>query len=451
MKYVKTTYYQLIPAKVYKELSTIESLLSKEIKGFSSDNLKQVISIVAYNTRKNEGSAQLQLAYIKKLVAQGDRYLKGLIELNIIQRSGNAIKGHCSYQYNFAPEYYSKYISLSLKNPKLILRIEKAKKEFQKNVSKSIRGHSEQVKYLKVLTVAPEYNEFIKTNYSRNIDKFNSMVSSATRINNNDIFYSLDSTSGRFHSNITNMAKELRPFLRINDESLVNIDIKNSQPFLSTILLTNPSKVSYLTKNPAFTLLLQSLKVSLSQDVKKYISLVVSGQIYEYLMNEFLKEGLKLTRDETKVQVLRILFARNRSPQNEINKKARNIFKVHFPKVHKIFSKIRGSAKGDKFNNYKRFAILLQRIESHLMLDVILKRIYKELPGTIAVTIHDSIMTGVLTNNVKAVKEIMIDELTNFVGLKPNIKIEDYSNRINNSNITTFSKQYVATTFVNIN
>jgi hypothetical protein len=280
------------------------------------------------------------------------------------------------------------------------------------------------VKYLKLLTIAPGYDDFIEANYTAETDQYNSIVSSATRIINGNIFYKVDSTSGRFHSNITNMNKGLRPYLRINDEPLINLDIKNSQPYLSTILLTNPGKVSYLTKNPAFALLLNTLKVSLSQDVKKYILLVNSGQIYEYLKNEFSIEGLELTRDETKRQVLRILFARNRMPKDETNKKAREIFKSRFPKVYRIFSKIRGSEKGDKFHNYKRFAILLQRIESFLMLDVILKRIYKELPGTIAITVHDSIMTGLLTNNVDAVRKIMTEELTFFVGFAPNIKIE---------------------------
>ena len=60
------------------------------------------------------------------------------------------------------------------------------------------------------------------------------------------------------------------------------------------------------------------------------------------------------------------------------------------------------------------------------MLDVILKRIYKELPGTIAITIHDSIMTGILTDDVEAVRKIMSDELTSFVGFAPKIEIEDY-------------------------
>jgi hypothetical protein len=392
------------------------------------------------------------MTYIKKLVPQGDRYLLKLIDIGIIQRSGFALKGQTSYKYNFAPEYFSKYISFPLNNARLIRRIEKAQNEFRKEAAKSIRSHSEQTKYLKQLTIADNYNDFIESNYTSETDQYNSVLGSAIRIINGDIFYSIDNTSGRFHSNITNMAKGLRPFLRIKGEPLINIDIKNSQPYLSTILLTDPGKVSWMTKNPAFALLLQSLKVSLSQDVKKYISLVISGQLYEYLMQKFSKEGLELTRDETKRQVLRILFARNRLPKDEINRKCRLIFKDRFPKVHRIFSKVRGSEGGDKFQNFKRFAILLQRIESYLMLDVILKRIYKELPGTIAVTVHDSVMTGILTNNVEAVRKIMIDELTFFVGFPPKIKIEENIEEEGREEEEKISiNQYDATTLVSFN
>ena len=429
MSHAKTghgKYFQLIPMKINQNISAIEDLLRPEIKGFSTDNLKEVISIVASQTRMNGEAAQIQMSYIKKIVPQGDKYLKALIDLQIIQRSGNAVKGKTSYQYGFTPEYFSKFIALPLNNQKLIRRIMNAHERRNKTVSNSIRGYSEQVKYLKLITIDKEFSDFIKADYTLGTDKYNSVLASATRIVNNDIFYCVDTTSGRFHSNVTNSAKGLRPYLRINGEKLVNIDIKNSQPFLSTILLTNPGKVSGMTKNTAFALLLQTLKVSQAQDVKKYISLVVDGKFYEYLMTEFSKEGLQLTRSETKVQVLRILFARNRMPLDETNRQARQIFADRFPTVHRIFSKIRGHEKGDQFTSFKRFAILLQRIESHLMLQVILKRIYKELPGTIAVTIHDSIMTGILTNNVEAVRKILIDEIGSFVGFRPQTSIEGF-------------------------
>jgi hypothetical protein len=447
-------------------MQVIEELLKPEIKGFSPDCLKEVISILSCHIREEDGSAPLLMEYIKKLVPQGDKYLSGLIELGIIERSGQYIPGSTSYKYNFASDYQSKYLSFVLDNAKLIRRIEKVYNYLKKQPNKLIRNHSEQIRFLNKLTIEAGYKEYLDSNYSADTEQFNLIAASATRIINKDITYSVDKTSGRFHSNLTNMAKGLRPFVRINGEPLINIDIKNSQPYLSTIILTNPSKVSWLTKNPAFALLLQSLKVSLNQDVKDYVSLVVSGQLYEYLMQEFSNGGLNLTREETKCQVLRILFARNRMPKDEINRKCRKIFKNKFPTVHGIFSKVRGQERGDKFSNFKRFAILLQRIEAYLMLDVILKRIYKELPDTIAVTIHDSIMTGILTNNVQAVRKIMAEELTFFAGLPPTIKIEDISkekeenrkeieeNRMEieeNNEADIISNQYDATTLVNYN
>lgn len=445
-------YLQIMPERVHQELSIIEDLLKPEIKGYSFDYLKEVISILACHIPKDDNCTPLKMTYIKILVPQGDKYLLGLVDMGIIQRSGYAIKGQTSFKYNFTSEYRSRYVSVPLLNAKLIRRIEKAQEGLRKEAARTVRSHSDQVKYLRQLTIETEAIEYIERNYKADTHEYNCAKASATRILNGDIFYSKDNTSGRFHSNITNIAKDLRQFLRIKDEPLINIDIKNSQPYLSTIILTNPGKVSWMVENPAFALLLQTLKVSLSEDVKKYIFLVVSGQFYEYLMTEFSKEGLTLTRDETKQQILRVLFARNRMPKDEANRKARQVFIKNFPKVHRIFSKVRGHNRGDKFQNYCRFAILLQRIESYLMLDVILKRIYKELPGVIAVTIHDSVMTGVLSNNVEAVRKIMVDELTSFVGLPPKVKIEETTReKEREEGSKQYSNQYDATTFVTLN
>ncbi len=71
-------------------------------------------------------------------------------------------------------------------------------------------------------------------------------------------------------------------------------------------------------------------------------------------------------------------------------------------------------------------------------------------------------MTGVLTNNVKAVKNIISEELKNFVNYPPKIKIEDSihrdkemikgrrKEREDKGNKET-GVQYGATTFVSIN
>jgi len=445
-------YYQILPEKIYYEISTISELIRPIIKGFSEDNLKEVISIIACHIRRDNGPTPLSMAYINKLVPQGQFYLTGLMNLEVVLRCGQYIPGQLCYQYDFASEYQSKYIPIPLDNAKLILRINTVWEELRNESSRSMYGHNGQVKYLRKLTIDPEALQFIERNYTTDTHQFNCAEASVTRILNGDIFYSVDNTSERFHSNVTNIDKDLRPFLRINGEKLVNADIKNSQPYLSTIILTNPGKVSWLTNNPAFALLLQTLQVSLNQDVKKYISLVISGQLYEFLMDEFRKDQLALSRIETKKQVLRILFARNRMPKDELNRKARQTFIKNFPTVHRIFSKVRGHEQGNKFNNYKRFAILLQKIESYLMLDVILKRIYKDMPGVIAVTIHDSIMTGILTNNVEAVRKIMTEELTFFIGFPPKIEIEGVLEKIEKKKSKSKSiNHYVITNSLSLN
>jgi len=446
------TYYQLMPSKVKDSLHVIESLISGEIKGYCRDYLKEVISIVACHVRRDEEATPLKMTYIKKLVPQGDKYLTALIDLGVIERSGYYVPGQSAFKYSFAPEYDSKYKTAVLNNARLTRRISQAFEQFSWEASRAVRGHSEQVRFLKQLTIDPGFMRFINENYAADTDAYNRVLASATRIMNGDIFYRVDNTSGRFHSNVTNCPKGFRPYLRAKGQQLVNVDVKNCQPYLSTIILTDPMKASTFAENPAFAMVLQTLKVSQAEDVKNYISLVISGTFYEYLMTAFAAEGLPLDRSETKRQVLRILFARNRMPKDEVNRQARQIFKKRFPTVHKIFNKVRGNSPGDKFTSFKRFAILLQRMESYLMLDVVLKRIYRELPGVVAITIHDSIMTGVLTNNVEAVKNILIEELQNFVGFRPNVSIEGIiEEREREEGESIIEKQYDATTFVTYN
>jgi hypothetical protein len=442
-------YYQLIPEKVLQKIQDIEAAIKPHIAGYSRINLFEVISIVAYHSRKGNEGAPLRIRYIINLVPQGDKYLKKLIDYGIIERLGNAVPGKTSYLYRIANQYYSKYESIKLTDQKLIRRIDQARQKIHKEIAKSTRGRSEQIKYLKQLTISKEYRKSLIFNYMK-IEQYNSILASAVRIQNGDIFYSVDQTSGRFHSNVTNMSKELRPYLRIQGQQLVNIDVKNCQPYLSTIILTDPGKVSWMTDNVEFARLLASLRVTMTEDVKKYISLVITGQLYEYLMMRFAAAGMNLTRAETKQQVLRILFARNRMPKEEMNKRARQIFIENFPTVNTIFSKVRGQEQGNKFRNFKRFAILLQRIESFLMLDVVLKRIHKELPGVIAITIHDSIMTGILTNEVSAVREIIEKVFSEFVGFKPVIK-EEKGGEEEEEKEEKEGVQYVSTTFVSLN
>lgn len=368
---------------------------------------------------------------LKKQVKQGDKYLNKLVDLGVVIRTGHPIKGVKCYEYSFGTEWQSKCVDILLINNYLILRLEELRVKVERKHKKSIWGHSKQQDFLKLLTIDPGFYEFLESKWTGNINQYNCLKASAMRIVDQDFKCKRDNTSRRFHSNITNMAKDLRVFLRVDGKPLVNIDIKNSQPYLSTLLLTHPEKVAHFAKDEELEKLLKEIKIPKSRDIKLYIDLVNSGGIYEYLMAEFSKEGLELTRDDTKKQVLRTLYAKNWKPKDKDNRQAREIFVKIFPNVHKVFSKIRGRGKigeeGDihrKFGNYKRFAILLQSIESYLVLDVIMKRIYKELPGVFAMTIHDSILTVNEPEVVFSIFKIMEEELEKFIGFQPRLKID---------------------------
>ncbi len=411
-------YTYLIPEKVDIELQKIDNhLKSQHIYGYSQDNLRQVISLICYQVHKNEDDwAHLKMEYVRKYVPHGELYLKFLNDLGIIECSDSYQVGVSSKTYRFSAPYNSKYLRYQVTSQKLKNRISKAHQSLKKSNSKK---YSSQKYFLDRMKIDQEVYDYIETTYSE-ISSYNYALSSATRITDGQISYKVDNTAGRFHSNLTNMPKGLRQYVTINGVHLTSIDVKNCQPYLSTIILTNPAKVSEYAESADLKKLLLNLQVSMTEDVRRYIDLVINGIIYEYLLEEFQKRGLRYqTRDEVKVQVLKILF-----DINIHNSKARQVFSDLFPEVHRVFSLVRGKQNGSKFKSYQRFSILLQRMESHIILDVILKQINMEHPDIIAVTIHDSIMTSIYTDHVRIVHGIMEENFTRFVGFKPILKIE---------------------------
>lgn len=150
--------------------------------------------------------------------------------------------------------------------------------------------------------------------------------------------------------------------------------------------------------------------------IKSYISLVSNGKFYEYFQEQ-VRNKLKMkyvTRKEIKEAVFTVFFTDNRFiGQREAEPK--KLFRDLFPDVYEVFRLI-------KKNNKNRLAIILQRIESYLFLDVICKKISKENPNIPLFTIHDSIATT--EEYVDIVDETTYNTLTDYVGYPPKLKRE---------------------------
>ena len=287
-----------------------------------------------------------------------------------------------------------------------------------------------------IKTRYPELRDFNinKQSYKIPINQLNRSVIAISKIDNKVFSLKRDDNVYRFHNNLTNLNSELRNAITYNGEQLVSIDIANSQPYLSTLLFKkefwnwnkkNPISINkYITinklpNNYVYYIMLGETSVSLdNKGFGKYIELVRKGLLYEFLQKQF-KEQLKVdytSRKQVKTAVFQTLFTGN-SFIGQKEAAPKKIFAELFPEVYEVFRQIK---KKDKTTLPR----LLQSIESYLIIDLICRRIGKELPEAPIFTIHDSIATT--KENVDAIQQIMLEECTKAIGFAPKLTIENW-------------------------
>lgn len=254
---------------------------------------------------------------------------------------------------------------------------------------------------------------FINQNYSFDPYIFNSFKISIDYINDKSFFFVVDNIAGRVHTNISNLSRELRPFLNFEGKPLINIDISNSQPFLFNTLIQN-----YFVKYPQHYYLhninnLQSISpyVVHFKDIELFERLTSEGRFYEYLMK---KAGIKNEdRQKFKKDFFGKVFFCN-SNDKYVYKETK-LFRELFPNVYKVILHY-------KKEDYKQLAINLQKTEANLMINKVCKRISEERPDIFVTTIHDSILTT--SENKDYICNIILNEFEKNYNLKPSIKIE---------------------------
>jgi len=254
---------------------------------------------------------------------------------------------------------------------------------------------------------------------------------SAQRLKWQDYNLMLDDNVYRFHTNLTNMPSRIRNAVTYDGQKLISLDIKNSQPYLSTILLSRDFWIvqkfernknnslsiafdepqsryfSYLNKinkvfneiksdtlnishinihnNDSYIMLGEIPQSLINNEFQDYIDLVVSGKLYEFLEDAFLQElGIELKdRKEVKAAVFQVLFTSNQF-KGQAEAAPKRLFEQKFKAVYDVFAKIKSKDKS-------LLPRLLQSIESHLMINIIAKRVSEEYPLAPIYTIHDSI------------------------------------------------------------
>lgn len=285
----------------------------------------------------------------------------------------------------------------------------------------------------------------------------------ADAINNSEFkIYKVDEFGHRIHSVVTNLDKKVRPFLYYDahpDAPLVVLDIKNSQPYLCSLILKDPELCIRFT--PEFEPLLKVIRGFKAADTNLFHYHCANGEVYEqWLISQNKVKGSvvsKEKRDEVKDAFMAFLFS---APDREGFGKSKwaiknkeqldNAFRMTYMEVYALVTAIktvpqellpfmdkhyqnkREEHKRVKKHQHKSYAYLnmpamMQRLES-ACLRKISKRMIDDGIGPFT-TVHDSwiLLEGDVDKAEQIVKEFFAE-----LGFRPPQIKREACNKISN-------------------
>ena len=214
-----------------------------------------------------------------------------------------------------------------------------------------------------LFSVKIEYDRaifFLDALKHQDIDIYNRNIYSVDCINDKHIFYHFDDY-GRMHTNYTILKSFIRKnCLLIDGEETCEIDIPNSQPlFLTKIIDMDSNLVD-------------------QKELLLFKELTTSGTYYQYVMNQLGEKDKKKVKEMT----YKVLFGRNIS-----NSKVDKSFKKLFPTIHQFIKNYK-----KEHGDYRILAYDLQKAESDLVFNTVIKKVMQFYPEIKLITIHDSIV-----------------------------------------------------------
>ncbi|MBD2720815.1 hypothetical protein [Hymenobacter armeniacus] len=227
------------------------------------------------------------------------------------------------------------------------------------------------------------------------LSQYNSDLASLKNINDESYFLEQPDADSRVYTNISNLSRDLRGFLYLRKAKttpLVNCDIRNSQPYLFSLLLMEEYDGE-----------------ELPEDVRYYIELTAGGNFYEHMMG--LLDVPTEERDNFKKLFFGTIFFctsyySKRTPEGKM-------FGKHFPNVYSLVNEYKADSHSD-------LAVHMQQAEAGIML----KTIGVELTGQNIwfTSIHDSIV--VMEKHVEHVKHLILEAFMAKVGIPPTVTEE---------------------------
>ncbi|MEL7005808.1 MAG: hypothetical protein AAFN93_24230 [Bacteroidota bacterium] len=462
MKFSTTdkTLYLWLTKKLYEDLKV--SISKREHEGITP-KLKlapaaYLINLVVYgiNTKKDkyEDNFFPICSAANKNIMNFSKYM------DFLEKEGFLIKSEKNYstatkkckKYRLASPYHKHIVQLS--KVKGDIRFVNKRLEFQQKRELVATNKTQHLtKWLRPEKFRIEYREaidFVRNEYVHDLDKRNKRILCIESIDKGSWTFSREGKDNRLHSVLTNLPKDIRQFVKYENSPLASLDLKNSQPYILSALLTHMVTKkgtllnNYLQEKDIVPNMFDSFDYPLfSNDLERFSSSVISGEFYEDFGHVLWEEGVLLKdccstfgyslsskngskmqwfkgqRNATKDIVMRILFS-----SMYYNAKFVNVFKETYPTVYRLMNCVK--AIKEKESNF--LPILLQNIEANCILDHCTSKIDKDFPDIPLFTIHDSIVTT--SENLQIIEDELENYLTGYFHLPPKLSVEYWFNHL---------------------
>lgn len=263
---------------------------------------------------------------------------------------------------------------------------------------------------------------------------------------------------GRVHTPITRLFTDARSCLSIEGKPLASIDIANSQLIFFTLLFLEnqynrqardtdgkemsrevagtslPCQYSRFSSpsgsiaNPTSTAVVSAISSPSGstmgdEDSERFVSLVMEGGIYEYLMEKCRGFGECIgTRKKFKTLFFQQVLYGDNCEYYASQLPLPVLFQTEFPAVWEfILQQKMWNGRGARGEAFKKLAVRMQQRESRYMIGQVCTRLMEHHPEIPLLTIHDSILTT--PEHMPTVQRVMTEEFAR-LGVEPTLRVE---------------------------
>ena len=411
----------------YFRLQKLQLIVSRIKQGelFQCRSRKAHRHLVNLNTRNLEGFCGCKNGELKRLL--------GFLEtLEVIEVNDKYKPGAFSRSYAFTDRYRHRSLRLvplayPLRENQLKHLAKGSKNKVTLNTDLD-RWLYENVCRLRLSPKAIEYTDLRHYESGKESDSkdyakmFINAINAEQKVDQDIVilnwFFKKSHRVGRSFTPIISLHKDLRAFLRLDREKLLEIDQHASQPFLLLGLYREMQDTA---------------EEVVKAEAAKYFALWKNGDFYQDFVTF---TGSNITAKEMKDCVIKgFLNCKNpnqppRGISNGITKKIAEAYETHFPLLHSRITKIKTErdisiAKDLKRDGkgrekiYSQFGIKLQKMESGIFIDGVAQELMDR--HIFCYTVHDAI--GCLEKDVETVKEVIARHLEEAIGYTPSLKV----------------------------